>query len=294
MFKPDISLAATVAKAIASDFYNDRLDLSARADAPHGTWSEMPEVKYAEHLRASGESDRSVRLFLTFIAAMDRARDATRLWNNGHDLFQSDRELFEPAKVATMPVLTLRDKLSRAGVSQRHDADSSAWNAIARSLTEDDNPVRRVVDSGQGNAIELLLYLGTEFKKGQPRFPLLKGPKIWPMWMRMLVAPGKAEINDLDIVPVAVDVHVQHVTANLNVLDAEHVSLDQARPAVQHVWRKAVEQTDIDGPSGLPSSCAALDPALWFFGKWGCSHCEKEKKQIRISSACDYCQFHPE
>ena len=158
---PDIRHAATVAQAIASDFYDDRLDLSARDVAPGSTWSLMPEVECVTRLRASGASHRTVRLFLTFIAAMDRARDATRLWNNGVELFQSFPELFDPAEASAIPVSTLRERLSQYGVSQRHGPDSSAWTVIARSLAAGGNPVSRVVDSGVGNAMELLGYLRT-------------------------------------------------------------------------------------------------------------------------------------
>ena len=76
---PDIPHAAVVAEAIASDFYADRLDLSARDVVPGSTWSRMPEVECVTRLRVSGTSHRTVRLFLTFIAAMDRAWDATGL-----------------------------------------------------------------------------------------------------------------------------------------------------------------------------------------------------------------------
>ena len=95
---PDVPHAAVVAEAITSDFYDDRLDLSARDVALGSTWLRMPEVECVRRLRILGASHRAVRLFLTFIAAMDRARDATRLWNNGVELFQSCPELFEPAE----------------------------------------------------------------------------------------------------------------------------------------------------------------------------------------------------
>lgn len=38
----DISHAATMAEAIANDFYHDRLDLSERDMAPGSTWLRMP------------------------------------------------------------------------------------------------------------------------------------------------------------------------------------------------------------------------------------------------------------
>ena len=187
-----------MAEVIASDFYDDRLDLSARDGVPGSTWSNMPEVECAACLRELGASDRTVRLFLTFIAAMNRARDAVRLWNNGVELFQSYPKLFEPAEASAMPVSTIRERLSQSGVSQRHDSDSSAWNTIARSLTAGGNPVSQAVDSGEGHADELLRYLRSSCG-GRSRFPLLRGPKIGPMWVRMLVDPGGAKIDAISV-----------------------------------------------------------------------------------------------
>ena len=100
-----------MAEVIASDFYDDRLDLSARDGVSGSTWSRMPEVECVARLRDSGASDRTVRLFLTFIAAMDRARDAVRLWNNGVELFQSYPKLFEPDEASAMPVSTIRERV---------------------------------------------------------------------------------------------------------------------------------------------------------------------------------------
>ena len=290
---PDVARAARLAEQIASDFYTDRLDLSARGVVPGSTWSRMPEVECAERLRDSGASDRMVRLFLTFIAAVDRARNAMRLWSDGLTLFQSCPEVFEPSVAAAMPVCTLRRRLSESRVSQRHRPDSSAWAAIARSLAEGDNPVSRVVDCGVGDARELLYSLHTTLK-GQPRFPQLQGPKIGPMWLRMLVAPGGATMDNMHVIPVAVDVHVRRATENLGVAPTQGTSLDSwARPAIQDAWREAVAVGRIPGPPGLAGTCAALDPALWILGKYGCSHCKKTGQLAPISCACAGCQFRP-
>ncbi len=244
----------------------------------------MPEVECVIRLRDAGVSPRTERLFLTFIAAMDRARDATRLWNSGVKLFQSYPELFEPSEVVAIPISTLRERLSRYGVSQRHGPDSSAWNVIACSLAAGGNPISRVVDSGVGDARELLRYL-TSTSGGKSRFPLLRGPKIGPMWVRMLVAPGRAKINNMDAIPVAVDVHVRRVTKNLKVADTA------GKKAIQDAWRDAVAATNVAGPPGITNTCAALDPALWTFGKYGCSYCENADQPVPISRACDDCQL---
>lgn len=290
MFSPDIPRAALLAEAIARDFYNERLDLSARELPSGGTWSRMPEVECATHLLVAGESHRTVRLVLTFVAAMDRARDAVRLWRNGVKLFEAYPEVFEPSEASGIPLPALRERLSQYGVSQRHKEDTSAWSAIAGSLATGQNPVSCVVDEGFGDAKELLSYLPTRHE-GKPRFPLLKGPKIGPMWVRMLAAPGKAGINNLDIIPVAVDTHVKRVTENLGVSATQDMAIEDAKPAIQSAWRDAVAATEISGPLGITGTCAALDPALWTFGKYGCSHCEKVGQLMPISSACDHCQL---
>ena len=221
---------------------------------------------------------------------MDRARDSARLWNNGVTLFQSRPDLFEPSKVLAIPIGTLCDELEGHGVSQRHGPDSDAWNAIARSLAASGNPVSRVVDSGVGNAGELLRYLRT-YRGGKARFPLLKGDKIGPMWVRMLVAPGRAKIDDMEIIPVSVDVQVRRVTEKLRVSKTHGLSIEAARPTIQQAWRGAVGKARIGGPPGITDTCAALDPALWAYGKFGCSHCEKVGQWAPIGSACDYCQL---
>ena len=215
---PQPTDAFRLAELVANDFYDDRLDLSARGGDSSSAWSRMPAVECVRSLRCSGASDRAVRLFLTFVAAMNRARDATRLWRAGLKLFDSYPELFEPAVVAAVPLAKLRDLLSTHRVSQRHGPDSDAWSRIAISLSSDNGPVSTVIDHGVGDAEELRADLKTLHEAGRPRFPMLRGPKIGPMWMRLLANPGGAKIDRIDTIPVAVDVHVRRVTENLELL----------------------------------------------------------------------------
>ena len=281
---------ASLARQISSDFYEDRLDLSTRGVVPASAWLRMPEVQSVSLLEEFGMPPRNLRRFLTFIAAMDRARDANVLWSNGVKLIQTHPELFEPSVVAKIPISTLRSRLSEYQVSQRHDQDCEAWKVIAISLTGGRNPVRDVVDDGVGDAEAILDCLRTTYK-GRSRFPLLRGPKIGPMWVRMLVAPGRADVTNMHIIPVAVDVHVRRVTETLGVSDTRSTPLEEARPVIQGVWREAVSISRIGGPPGIVDTCSALDPALWTFGKYGCSYCYKVGKPVSISSACSSCQL---
>lgn len=41
----------------------------------------------------------------------------------------------------------------------------------------------------------------------------------------------------------------------------------------------------------MTDTCAALDPALRLFGKFGCSHCEKVDRAVPICRACNHCRL---
>ena len=151
----------------------------------------------------------------------------------------------------------------------------------------------RVIDSGVGDAKELLRELRSRDRVGRPRFPMLRGPKLGPMWVRIMSNPGGAKIDRIDIIPVAVDVQVRRVTENLKVTDTHGLELKKAKPEIQSAWHKAVSAARIGGPSGIKGTCAALDPALWFFGRYGCTYCEKEGQKVPIGSACKHCQLGP-
>ena len=264
---PERSHVGRIATLIADDFYGDGLDLASRGMAPdQPQWLDMPEVQSVHRLTASGTelktgqdpallysvhsvshvlslggTQRAARLFLTFIAAMDRARDATKLWNAGMRLYEDHPESFDPRHVAGLEVGQLGSVLKAARVSRKHGQDSNAWHRIARNLSSGrDSPVTRVIDAGVGDAGELLRDLKSCDDGGRARFPLLRGPKIGPMWIRMMANPGRARIDRIEIIPVAVDVQVRRATEHLGVTATRGLPLRQAKPVIQQTWRDAV------------------------------------------------------
>ena len=298
----DSSRASHIAQLIAEDFFGDTLDLASRdmsheataltESAEGRTWSGMPEVE-AVHAMGSAD-DRVVRLFLTFISAMDRARDATQLWRAGMDLYEVRPETLDPQHVTRLEFATLHERLKSTGVSRRHRPDTRAWLQIANSLsTGPRSPVRRLIDAGRGDAQELLSDLKTRDASGRPRFPMLRGPKLGPMWVRIMSNPGRAVIDRIETIPVAVDVQVRRATENLGVTATHDLPLRKAKPVIHQTWLEAVSEVEIGGPPGIAGTCAALDPALWFFGRHGCGHCEKANRRLRFGRACDHCVRFP-
>lgn len=91
--------------------------------------------------------------------------------------------------------------------------------------------------------------------------------------------------------PIAVDVQVRKVTEYLGVTDTLGRPLDDVRATIQRTWARDVELNGAVGPGDLDGTSAALDPALWFFAKWGCTFCERAKRQMPIAPECGECQF---
>ena len=277
----NISLAAKIAKKIASRHWRK--------------WSQGLPPDVVQRLRALAQSDRETRLFFTFISAMNYRRKADVLWNNGVKLFESHPELFDPDQASEISLERLESLLRDSGI-YRYGQDVKAWHTIAKNLRSGNNsPISGLIDCGVGDAEELRKDLQSRDNKGN-RFPLLRGPKIGPMWLQIMADPGQggARIERMEIVPVAVDVHVRRVTENLGITDTRGSSPEEARSIIQSTWHKAVQAVDIGGPPGIAGTCAALDQALYFFGKDGCSECERKKRRIPISrSVCKHCVRFP-
>lgn len=287
------STARGFARSITSAFNKGRLDLSQRYDAPAPGWDGMPECNAVDRMRDRGASGTEIRLFLSFIAAMDRARDADRLWKAGERLFNDHPWVFDPNEVVQRSLVELSDTLRSYGVSQRHSVDVAAWRVIAETLSDSEKAplVRDAIFKGKGDVSKLLDALQERTTEGTPLFPMLKGPKVGPMLIRMLVLPGGAEITSLDDLPVAVDVQVRKVTEYLGASDTYGMELEKVRRRIQRIWAVDVEESGADGPPPLDGTPAALDPALWFFGKWGCTYCERTGRKIPIAEVCDACRF---
>jgi len=62
---------------------------------------------------------------------------------------------------------------------------------------------------------------------------------------------------------------VRRVIEYRGATDTGSLSLDEARPEIQVVWKADVDAQGATGPRPLANTPAALDPALWFWGKWG-------------------------
>ena len=280
-------------RAITDLFVSGQLDLADRVRAPHSGWEGMPEVVATRRLQHLEAKPAEIRLFLTFCAAMDRARDADTLARSAAAMFETKPWTFSPREVASRSMRELADTLRRFRVSQRHGADSFAWKVIGETLSDADAAphVRAAIYDGRGDAGELLREVALASADGTGLFPLLSGPKISALWVRLLAYPGGAVLSSMSAVPVAVDVQVRKLTEYLGVTETAGRDLEEVRGLIQATWAQDVEVHGAAGPPGIENTPGALDPALWFYAKWGCTFCEGAKRKMPISPVCRECRF---
>jgi hypothetical protein len=285
--------AAGLAARITLAFVHGELDLSGRPVAPAAGWDGLPEIRAAQRVRAMGADDVEVRAFLTLISAMDHARDADGLWERGAAAFASARGLFDPQVVTEHGFTELHDELRATGISRRHAVDAAAWRVICESLhnTTVAPAVRHALLDGRGDARELLIAVQAKTPEGTDRFPRLRSTRIRALWVRTLAHPGGAEIANLDVLPVTVDPRVRGVTENLGVTDTRDRPLDDVRESVQQAWLRDVAAHGADGPAPIAGTAAALDPALRYYGTWGCTFCERAGRAMPIHDICRGCRL---
>lgn len=253
---------AKLAEQIADHFYRkEGWEDSDRKDIPSKPYDEMFEVAAVNELRkelrkrgiSGKETDKEIRLFLTFTAAMERSANSKKIWEGSRKLFAENRKLFKPEEIRKMEIKDIQENLQENEIGRWHEPDAKAWHTIGCTLakkTERSNPVWCVIATGAGDAKELLRDLWRTDDNDKARFPSLRGPKISQMWVRMMADPGGARIDNLDWIRVAVDTHVRHVTEKLGVTDTEDMSLDVARGEIQSAWKGAVANSQGNGPNG--------------------------------------------
>ena len=284
---------AKIAGLIAEDFYKGRFDLSARKKVSSASsWSSMPHVECVNYLRESGASERTILLFITFIAAIDRGRDSEQVWWSGLELFDSHPEVFDPLALFNVSVDELSVLMNESDVSHKNEQIPQAWLDIARTIAlESHCPISRVIYGNTVDAKNLLKDLGTRAEDGTNRFPLLSGQKTGSVWLRMLSSPGGAKIAHLDRLPISVDSYVTQATENLGMAKKDNLDPTKDAAYIQSVWQSAVSGADFEAPEGIRNTCAGLDPALSFFGRYGCGHCAKTGTPVRIGIACNHCRL---
>ena len=239
-------------------------DLLLRAWQDEGVFGrrEMPED--ALPVRVERGSEAHLR-FITLTVAIDYMRDADALWLSGRQTLADPATawLYEPEAVAAAGIGAVIDAMQVHGLSKKPTQDAQTWQSVSTTLARHFlGEVGVLLRRARFDAPGLLALLRD--RTLVPGFPFLRGPKIGPLWIRMLHDNCAVALERLERIPLPVDIHTAAATLQLACVRAEPYSGDFAplREAIQRVWRQALE-----GTGHYPLQ---LDEPLWHLSRAGC------------------------
>lgn len=251
-FAEDVERARRVAAELLKAWQSE--GVFGRRDMPEDALPARVDRGSEEHLR-----------FITLTVAIDYMRDADALWRSSRQTFADPETswIYDPGAVAAIGPGQVIDAMRVHGLAKKPVQDAQTWQAVCTTLARYfTGEVGVLLRRARFNAPALLSLVRD--RELVPGFPFLRGPKIAPLWVRMLHDNCGVELERLDRVPLPVDVHTATATLQLACVRAEAYRgrFAPLREAIQRVWRQALEGTE-DYP-------LQLDEPLWHLSRAGC------------------------
>src|SRR4030042_2926441 len=165
-------------------------------------------------------------LFITFTVSIDYMRDANSLWEASRKTFEDPltRYLFQPSELYRKSLQQIIADMQVHKLSKKMNQDAIRWRKIGITLYEkwDGDPRNFLASCGWDNLVVLRrLQIDSHLENGliMNDFSFLKGPKIGPLWLRMLRDNiGITHLNKFDEVPIPVDSHGASATLSLGIV----------------------------------------------------------------------------
>ena len=259
----------------------------------HGR-TEMPEDALPDGMQ-KGSLDHL--LFITLTVAIDYQRDAPALWASSRATFEDPqtRYLFDPAALHTAEPRRVAEDMRRHGLSKKVEKDPRMWRTVGVTFHKKwSGDPRRFLEACGWAAPRILRGLKDDSHLQNGRlvsgFPYLRGPKIGPLWLRMLRDNvGVSQLTGLDGVPVPVDIHVARATLCLGVVRGHFAgSLASLFEPIRQAWFASVQGLSIKGRAMIALD---VDEPLWHLSKYGCGQRNAEIGMCPFQARCEGGRF---
>ena len=236
-------------------------------------------------------------LFLTLTVSIDYQRDANALWRNSRRTFEDPetRYLFDPASLHQTPYKKVREDLHRHGLSQKPNRDAHIWRTVGVTFYKQwgGDPRNLLAACGWDAATVLNRLKESEHAWNGRRvidYPYLRGDKIGPLWLRMLWDnAGLTKLQNLEKVPIPVDIHVARATLALGVVHGQFSGrLDDVFTFIRKAWFESVTGLKIGDRDMIALD---VDEPLWHLSKDGCRKRDPETGECPVNGTCEAKEF---
>ncbi|MHA1250607.1 MAG: hypothetical protein ACTSRP_11505 [Candidatus Helarchaeota archaeon] len=282
MLKKNLESAIDVGKILYSNYYLNDFGIFGIKDMPESDPPIGIDRGSLEH-----------QLFITLIVAIDYLRDAHLLWENARKAYINPNYnyIFNLEELIEVDTLKLEQDLRSAGLSLRfYKNDAQIMKKVALGLKKffngsPENLLKQVNHDGK-KALQTIRQ-----KQISPYFPYLKGPKIGPLWLRMLKDVCNLQIN-LISVPIAVDIHIARATFTSGAIKGRFSgTINDVRREIEKIWFEVAEFLREKEKRNIYA--LSFDEPLWTLSKFGCKYRQgynKENcKKYKICPIKNYC-----
>lgn len=240
--------------------------IHGRTDMPEDTTPDNVKIGSIEHI-----------LFLTLTVSIDYQRDAPSLWDSSRKTFDDPetRYLFDPKQLHEIPIKKIAEDMQKYKLSKKPQKDANIWRTVGVTFYKKwgGNPCNFLENCGwDSNIILKHLREDTHAYNGKQiaDYPYLCGPKIGPLWLRMLRDnAGITQLRNLEVCPIPVDIHVARATLTTGIVKGStEIRLTDLFEYIRKAWFESVKGLSI---MNRPMIALDVDEALWHLSKYGCS-----------------------
>jgi hypothetical protein len=127
-------------------------------------------------------------------------------------------------------------------------------------------------------------------RKEVPNYTYLRGPKIGPLWLRMLRDNvGISRLRNLEKVPIPVDIHVARATLATGVVRGQFRGrLDEVFECIRKDWFESVNGLCVKNREMIALD---VDEPLWHLSKYGCTMRDKTTGNCPVHDRCEAKEF---
>lgn len=236
--------------------------------------------------------------FITLTVSIDYQRDAPTLWNNSRKTYEDPetRYLFSPELLAQTDIDKIVKDMQKYGLSKKPIRDAKIWYNIGITFLHKwgNNPLS-FLENCHWNSQIVLEHLRNDFHiingKCESDFPNLRGPKIGPLWVRMLRDNvGIKKLIYLENVPIPVDIHIARSTLTTGIIRGKYKGrLEDLFVNIREAWFQGIDGLIIKNRRMVALD---IDEPLWHLSKYGCSkHREKDSGYCSVFGQCEAKDF---
>ena len=236
-------------------------------------------------------------LFITLTVSIDYQRDAVSLWKVSRQTFQDPetRYLFDPGQLHQITFQKIGRDMQKYKLSKKPQKDANIWRTVGLTFHDKwkDDPRIFLRDCNWDSLVILnRLKNDTRLHKGKSvsDYPYLRGPKIGPLWLRMLRDNvGISKLRNLDKVPIPVDIHVARATLATGVVRGDfNGRLGRLFKHIRKAWFVSTGGLNLDA---RPMIALDVDKPLWRLSKYGCTKRNDLSGSCPLRQSCEATEY---